>query len=113
MLVGRIHLNQRPGRTTFPSTSTHAPETKDFVPASERRVRELTRARLVIVDEIGYERLGQAEATLLFGFVSQCAERTSLVVTSNKGFDEWGGFMGKDMRQSRLDKSSAGYPGWP
>ena len=71
----------------------HAPETKDFVPASERRVRELTRARLVIVDEIGYERLGQAEATLLFGFVSQCAERTSLVVTSNKGFDEWGGFM--------------------
>ena len=74
-------------------TPVHAPETKDFVPASERRVRELTRARLVIVDEIGYEPLGQAEATLLFGFVSQCAERTSLVVTSNKGFDEWGGFI--------------------
>ena len=70
-------------------TPVHVPETKDFVPASERRVRDLTRARLVIVDEIGYERLGQAEATLLFGFVSQCAERTSLVVTSNKGFDEW------------------------
>lgn len=74
-------------------TLMHVLKTKDFVPASERRVRDLTRARLVIVDEIGYERLGQAEATLLFGFVSQCAERTSLVVTSNKGFDEWGGFI--------------------
>ena len=35
-------------------TPVHVPETKDFVPASERRVRDLTRARLVIVDEIGY-----------------------------------------------------------
>lgn len=66
-------------------TLMHSPETKDLVPASERRVRDLTRARLVVVDEIGYERLGQAEATLLFGFVSQCAEGTSLVVTSKKG----------------------------
>lgn len=71
----------------------HVLKTRDFQPASERRMKELTRSRLVIVDEIGYERLGQAEATLFFGFVSQCAETTSLVVTSNKGFDEWGGFI--------------------
>ena len=63
----------------------HSPETKDLVPASERRVRDLTRARLVVVDEIGCERLGQAEATLPFGSVSQCAEGTSLVVTSKRG----------------------------
>lgn len=74
-------------------TLMHVLKTRDFQPASRRRMADLERARLVIVDEIGYERLGQAEATLLFGFVSQCAERTSLVVTSNKGFDEWGGFI--------------------
>jgi DNA replication protein DnaC len=62
---------------------------QDFVPAAKRRKKELDKARLVIVDEIGYDRLNPAEATLFFGFVSACAENASLIVTSNKGFDEW------------------------
>ncbi len=66
---------------------------QDFVPAAKRRKRELDKARLVIVDEIGYEKLNPAEATLFFGFVSVCAERTSLIITSNKGFDEWARFI--------------------
>lgn len=38
--------------------------------------------------------LSSTEANLFFGFVSSMAERTSLVITSNKGFDEGIDFMG-------------------
>lgn len=62
---------------------------QDFIPAAKRRKKDLDRARLVVIDEIGYEKLNPAEAALFFGFVSACAERTSLIITSNKGFDEW------------------------
>ncbi len=62
---------------------------QDFVPAAKRRKKELDKARLVIIDEIGYDKLNPAEATLFFGFVSACTENTSLIITSNKGFDEW------------------------
>ena len=34
------------------------------------------------------------EANLFFGFVSSMSERTSLIITSNKGFDEWARFLG-------------------
>ena len=68
-------------------------EKKDFLPSAKKRMRELLRARLVIIDEIGYERLNPAEATLFFGFVSDCEGKRSLVITSNKGLDEWTRFI--------------------
>ena len=38
--------------------------------------------------------LSPGEANLFFGFVSAMSERTSLIITSNKGFDEWVDFLG-------------------
>ena len=35
-----------------------------------------------------------AEANLFFGFISAMSERTSLIITSNKGFDGWADFLG-------------------
>lgn len=34
------------------------------------------------------------EANLFFGFISAMSEKTSLILTSNKGFDEWADFLG-------------------
>ena len=38
--------------------------------------------------------LTPTEANLFFGFVSSMSEKTSLIITSNKGFDEWADFLG-------------------
>lgn len=38
--------------------------------------------------------LSPAAVNLFFGFVSSMSERTSIIITSNKGFDEWVDFMG-------------------
>jgi len=69
-------------------------KTEDISGVSKRRVRYLAKAALVIVDEVGFLPLSQTEANLFFGFISSMDERVSLIVTSNKGFDEWADFLG-------------------
>jgi DNA replication protein DnaC len=69
-------------------------KTTEISRASQRRLKYLGNAALVIVDEVGFMPLSPAEANLFFSFVSSMAERTSLIITSNKGFDEWAEFLG-------------------
>lgn len=69
-------------------------KTSEISAASCRRLKIINKAAMVIIDEVGFMPLSNAEANLFFGFVSSMAERTSLIITSNKGFDEWTDFMG-------------------
>ncbi|MDD4148337.1 MAG: IS21-like element helper ATPase IstB [Candidatus Cloacimonetes bacterium] len=69
-------------------------KTSEISAASRRCLNTINKAAMVIIDEVGFLPLSNAEANLFFGFVSSMAERTSLVITSNKGFDEWIDFMG-------------------
>lgn len=52
------------------------------------------REKTVIIDEVGFMPLSQVEANLFFTFVSSMSEKTSLIITSNKGFDKWVEFLG-------------------
>ena len=61
---------------------------------SKRRLKYLRTAALVLIDEVGFMPLTPTEANLFFGFVSSMSEKTSLIITSNKGFDEWADFLG-------------------
>lgn len=69
-------------------------KTAEISVASQRRLKYLSKAALVIVDEVGFMPLTPIEANLFFGFVSSMAECTSLIITSNKGFEEWVDFLG-------------------
>lgn len=69
-------------------------KTADISTASKNRVKVIHRASLVILDEVGFMPVSKAEANTLFSFVSACYEHKSLVVTSNKGFDDWADFLG-------------------
>ena len=69
-------------------------KTSEFTSASKRRLLYLHKVALVIVDEVGFMPLEPVEANLFFSFVSDLSERSSLIITSNKGFDEWASFLG-------------------
>jgi len=69
-------------------------KTAEISKPSMSRLTQLRRASLVIIDEVGFMPVSKAEAHLLFSFVSACYEEKSLVITSNKGFDDWADFLG-------------------
>lgn len=60
----------------------------------ERRMKVYVSPRLLIVDEIGYLPLDQRGVTILFQLVTSRYERGSTILTSNKGFSEWGEVFG-------------------
>ena len=69
-------------------------KTGEISQQSKSRLTQIHRAALVIIDEMGFMPISKAEAHLLFSFISACYEHKSLVVTSNKSFDEWADFLG-------------------
>jgi len=56
----------------------------------EKKLQELIRPKLLILDELGYLPLSRVQASFLFQLVSRRYERGSIVITSNKSFSQWG-----------------------
>ena len=67
-----------------------------------RRLRVLTHPALLVVDEIGYLPISQDGAVLFFQLINARHERASTVLTSNKGFEEWGGVLGDEIMAAAL-----------
>ena len=67
-----------------------------------RRLRVLTHPALLVIDEIGYLPVSQDDAVLFFQLINARHERVSTVLTSNKGFEEWGGVLGDDVMAAAL-----------
>lgn len=61
------------------------------------RLEVLGRQDLLILDELGYLPMDARRANLFFQLVSRCYEHGSVIVTSNKPFEEWGAIFGDDV----------------
>src|SRR5437588_5374902 len=58
------------------------------------RIRWFCRASLLIVDEIGYLPVVQGGGNLIFQLVNARYERGAMILTSHRGFAEWGEVFG-------------------
>ena len=67
-----------------------------------KRLRLLTYPALLVVDEIGYLPVSHDGAVLLFQLVNARHGRSSTVLTSNKGFEEWGAVLGDEVMAAAL-----------
>ncbi|MGV3719650.1 MAG: IS21-like element helper ATPase IstB [Actinomycetota bacterium] len=61
-----------------------------------RRLTELARLDLLILDELGYLALDQNRANLLFMVVSRLYEKGSIILTTNRRFETWASLFGGD-----------------
>lgn len=66
------------------------------------RMKTLSFPSLLIVDEIGYLPISRTGAMLFFHLMSRRYEHASTVLTSNKGFEEWGEIFGDEVMAAAL-----------
>lgn len=60
----------------------------------EQRMRQYTRPKVLVIDEVGYLPLDPIGATVFFQLVSARYERGSIILTSNKSYTDWGAVFG-------------------
>jgi len=60
----------------------------------ERSLQQLGYPKLLILDELGYLPLSREEASLFFRLLQRRYEKSSMVLTSNKSFVDWGDVFG-------------------
>jgi DNA replication protein DnaC len=110
--VGKTHLAislaiaaAQSGRRVYYGTLADLINSLEEAQAAGRlhqRVKVLTHPALLVVDEIGYLPLERQAANLLFALVSRRYERGSIIVTSNRGFEQWGEILGDAMVAAAL-----------
>lgn len=72
-------------------------KTAEISSASRKRINHHMKSHLIVIDEVGFLPVTNAEANLFFTFVSALHEKSSIVITSNKSFSEWAGFLGDEV----------------
>lgn len=71
-----------------------------------RRLRDLAKLDLLVLDELGYLPMDTQRASLFFQLVTHRYERGATIITTNQPFDQWGQVFGGDqvMATAILDR---------
>jgi len=80
----------------------HILKTQEISRNSAARVKWIKDCDLLIIDELGYLPVSKVEANLFFQLISSLYENTSVVITSNKGFDGWADIIGDSILTTAL-----------
>lgn len=60
----------------------------------EKKLRVFVKPTVLIIDEVGYLKLNPNGAHYIFQVIARRYEQAPIILTSNKGFGEWGEMMG-------------------
>ena len=76
-------------RFTSASAMLNELAAQDSSRSLQRRLRRYVNPTLLVVDEVGYLSYDNRHADLLFEVVTQRYQQRSMVITTNKSFEEW------------------------
>ena len=110
--IGKTHLSialgyeaLRTGYTVCFEKMTHLIKllkTIDIQRASAFRINRILKSNLLIIDEIGYTPIDKKEANYFFNLISELYERNSVIITSNKPFEDWAEMLGDQIMTTAL-----------
>ncbi|MFD1708418.1 IS21-like element helper ATPase IstB [Siminovitchia sediminis] len=102
--VGKTHIAiglgleaiNRGYRVSFISMGELVPllKSEEYLRKSQLQLKRIRGADLVIIDDLMYMAMDQNEANLFFHLINYLYERSSIILTSNKGPEEWGELLG-------------------
>lgn len=102
--VGKTHLASGLGieaiqqgyRVSFVSMGDlfHALKTQEITRKSQIRIKRIVDSDLVIIDDLMFMAMDPREANLFFHLINQLYDHASIILTSNKGPEEWGELLG-------------------
>lgn len=102
--VGKTHISIALGfkavemgyRVTYTSMDNlvYSLKTREISRKSKGRINRIYSSDLIIIDEIGYLPITREEANMFFQLISDLYEQTSIIITSNKGFEDWNELLG-------------------
>ena len=72
-------------------------KTEGALSRSKSKLKQLRTCDLLIIDEIGNTILDRQEGNRLFQLISDFYQQTSLIVISNKGFEDWAQTLGDNV----------------
>ncbi len=67
--------------------------TEEIDRRSRAKMNKVRKSNLLVIDEVGYLPVNATEGNLFFQLISELQEQTSIIITTNKGFEEWAEFL--------------------
>lgn len=91
-----IHAIQNGYRAVFTTMHDliHCLKTQEIVNSAKTRIKRMVAGDLVIVDDLMFMAMEKHEANLFFQFINKLYGQTSIIITSNKGPEDWGELLG-------------------
>jgi DNA replication protein DnaC len=72
----------------------HTLKTEEFTRKSQTKMKRIRASNLVIIDDLMFMAMDNREANLFFHLINDLYDKTSIILTSNKGPNEWGELLG-------------------
>ncbi|WP_456119841.1 IS21-like element helper ATPase IstB [Virgibacillus tibetensis] len=72
----------------------HTLKTEEVTRKSQTRMKRIRESNLVIIDDLMFMAMDTREANLFFHLINELYDKSSVILTSNKGPSEWGELLG-------------------
>ncbi len=69
-------------------------KTQEVMGTARAKVKRLTEADLVVIDDLMFMAIDRHEANLFFQLINKLYGQSSIIITSNKGPEDWGDILG-------------------
>lgn len=72
----------------------HVLKTQEILRSSRTKVKRIIASDLLIIDDLMFMAMEKHEANLFFQLINKLYGQTSIIITSNKGPEDWGDLLG-------------------